>query len=337
MSSWNTYDKSVWFKLFRDKLKKDFKPSSELILDKNISHACVAAIIRLNPEYPSNENIEPFDLLFIRRALKKGDPWSGQIAFPGGRHENNETLQETAERETMEEIGLDITQKTGNYQCIGYCHKMDITRGKNTLRVISFVFLQCIESTPIFKIEKKEVDNVAWINLAQLIEPQLTIKQGKNKWKNIKRLLNDNNYNNDNKGFHSRNSKTWSNMMVDPLLNDKIVLINDKLNGYNHVNLFLEFQHQFIPTNKFKYPGMILRTGIPDNDYWLLWGLTFRMTGFILSAMNINHYLRYKHISKGSYKLGHQIMYLARYIYLDLKWRSSGIEPYFVEKLKSKM
>ena len=336
MSTWNTYDKSVWFRLFCDKLKKDFKSISQLNIDPSLSHACVAAIIRLNPQYPSNENLDPFDLLYIRRALKKNDPWSGQIAFPGGRHENNETLQETAERETMEEIGLDITKKTGNYQCIGYCHKMDITRGKYKLRVICFVYLQIIESTPKLKLEKNEVDNVAWINIAQLIQSQLNINQGMIKWKKLNKCINKKNKT-EKGGFYSRYSKSWSNMMIDPLLNEKIVLIYDKFNGYNHVNLFLEFQHKFIPINRFKYPGIILRTEINDNDYWLLWGLTYRMTGYLLSAMHCNHYLRYKHISKGSYKLGHHIMYLARYFYLDLKWRSSGIEPYFVEKLNSKL
>ena len=34
--------------------------------------------------------------------------WSGHVAFPGGKNEADETDQETAIRETMEEIGLDI-------------------------------------------------------------------------------------------------------------------------------------------------------------------------------------------------------------------------------------
>ena len=49
------------------------------------------------------------DLLFIRRAEYPGDPWSGQIAFPGGRKEpEDDTLRETAIRETREEVGLDL-------------------------------------------------------------------------------------------------------------------------------------------------------------------------------------------------------------------------------------
>ena len=49
-------------------------------------------------------------LLFIKRAEYAGDPWSGQVAFPGGRHEpDDESLAMTAMRETWEETGLDLT------------------------------------------------------------------------------------------------------------------------------------------------------------------------------------------------------------------------------------
>ena len=47
------------------------------------------------------------ELLFIRRADYQGDPWSGDIAFPGGGVEAQDIdSRATAERETCEEIGL---------------------------------------------------------------------------------------------------------------------------------------------------------------------------------------------------------------------------------------
>ena len=49
--------------------------------------------------------------LFILRAKKEGDPWSGQMALPGGHRETIDAdLVETARRETHEEIGLDFNQ-----------------------------------------------------------------------------------------------------------------------------------------------------------------------------------------------------------------------------------
>lgn len=49
------------------------------------------------------------ELLLIKRAEWQGDPWSGQVALPGGRQEPGDaTLWHTAARETWEETGVDL-------------------------------------------------------------------------------------------------------------------------------------------------------------------------------------------------------------------------------------
>lgn len=49
---------------------------------------------------------DPDAVLLVRRAERVGDPWSGQMAMPGGRREGDEDLLFTAIRETEEEVGI---------------------------------------------------------------------------------------------------------------------------------------------------------------------------------------------------------------------------------------
>lgn len=70
--------------------------------DEGVRRAAVALIIR------AGDNGAP-ELLFIKRSDYPADPWSGQVAFPGGREETADpTLADTAIRETREETGIDL-------------------------------------------------------------------------------------------------------------------------------------------------------------------------------------------------------------------------------------
>lgn len=65
--------------------------------------AAVAAVLRVAEGHP--------ELLFIKRADRHGDPWSGHMAFPGGRQElGDASLEDTAVRETWEELALDLRE-----------------------------------------------------------------------------------------------------------------------------------------------------------------------------------------------------------------------------------
>jgi 8-oxo-dGTP pyrophosphatase MutT (NUDIX family) len=65
--------------------------------------AAVSAVLRVVHGAP--------ELLFIKRAEVERDPWSGHMAFPGGRREvGDASLEVTAVRETQEELALNLTQ-----------------------------------------------------------------------------------------------------------------------------------------------------------------------------------------------------------------------------------
>ena len=56
------------------------------------------------------------ELLFIRRASRVGDRWTGHVAFPGGKMESvDQDDRATSMRETLEEIGLDLSAKDSFY------------------------------------------------------------------------------------------------------------------------------------------------------------------------------------------------------------------------------
>lgn len=64
--------------------------------------AAIAAVLRAGAS--------DVELLLIRRAERVGDPWSGHMALPGGHHEPRDLdLLTTVRRETLEEVGLDLT------------------------------------------------------------------------------------------------------------------------------------------------------------------------------------------------------------------------------------
>ena len=104
--------------------------------------------------------------LFILRAKKAGDPWSGQMALPGGHRETIDTdLVETARRETHEEIGLDLNQ-AGRY--LGSLAGIRANpRAGFDLVVTPQVFALEDKAVPLQPNE--EVAEVLWGNLDEMI------------------------------------------------------------------------------------------------------------------------------------------------------------------------
>jgi 8-oxo-dGTP pyrophosphatase MutT (NUDIX family) len=105
------------------------------------------------------------DLLFIRRAVKSGDPWSGHMAFPGGHKEpSDSSLLAAAIRETREEIGLDLTRAGSHLGALDHQQAQPRGRPLNML-IAPFVFR--VTGDPIFR-PNHEVAEVVWTPLAPI-------------------------------------------------------------------------------------------------------------------------------------------------------------------------
>lgn len=73
---------------------------SRLSFPHRVERASVAVVL--------SERSEALSVLLVRRAARRGDPWSGHLAFPGGVAGSGESSVETAIRETREETGLEL-------------------------------------------------------------------------------------------------------------------------------------------------------------------------------------------------------------------------------------
>lgn len=97
--------------------------------------AAVAALLRYTEDH------EP-SVLLMRRTLRAGDRWSGQICFPGGKEEAiDNDLVATATRETQEEIGLSLNE------CSRFLGPLDPIHARSRGQVLEtavwpFVFVQ---------------------------------------------------------------------------------------------------------------------------------------------------------------------------------------------------
>lgn len=112
---------------------------------------------------------EEVDFLLIRRAVSERDPWSGQMALPGGRWDRTDSgLLHTAMRETMEETGVDL-QRIG--MPLGRLDDVaPVSARLPKLRIAPFVFGVPPETEAI--VASHELDGVFWISLDTLRLPE---------------------------------------------------------------------------------------------------------------------------------------------------------------------
>jgi 8-oxo-dGTP pyrophosphatase MutT (NUDIX family) len=107
------------------------------------------------------------ELLFIRRAERAGDPWSGQVALPGGRWSPTDAdLEATAVRETLEETGLDV-RSTGTVLGV-----LDELRPRTaTLPAIIVTPYVALVTPPAELTLNDEVASAFWVPWSVLADP----------------------------------------------------------------------------------------------------------------------------------------------------------------------
>lgn len=146
----------------KEKLKAIFDKPRPLDLSAKLSrYACVAVIIR-------GKTIDDFEVGFIQRAFHPEDRWSGQLAFPGGKKEEQDlTDLDTAIRETLEEVGVDLQKD----ELVG---RLDDIQARKSSAILDFyirpfVFYSNREFSII--LDASEVADYFWIPLKELQNP----------------------------------------------------------------------------------------------------------------------------------------------------------------------
>lgn len=118
--------------------------------------AAVALLIR--------EGNEGLEILYILRAQWDQDPWSGNIGFPGGRIESSDaTAKAAAERETREEVGIDLSMAR-------YLGRLDDLVGMTQPVVVS-CFVYAVQADTALA-SSTEVAEAFWVSLGCLIDKE---------------------------------------------------------------------------------------------------------------------------------------------------------------------
>ncbi|PYH88091.1 NUDIX family hydrolase [Aspergillus ellipticus CBS 707.79] len=164
--------------------------------------ASVALILRVRPTYnhwpdpssrpPSDdsasvkERLDTFfsqewvqhgepEALFIKRASRVGDRWTGHVALPGGKRDPEDDDDKAAAiREASEEIGLDLT--TSDCVYVGNLPERVVTSSWGTVPLMvlcPYVFLLTCSDSPTLKLQPTEVASTHWVPLGALLSSSL--------------------------------------------------------------------------------------------------------------------------------------------------------------------
>ena len=131
-------------------------------------HAAVALVLRPPSPRENDPRAHASEMLVIKRAVSRRDPWSGHMALPGGRVDAGDvSLVATAMRETLEETALDLA--TGGLT-LGQVERVLPSSGVPPVTVWPFVFR--VDASAAAVVNSAEVEAVHWFPVEALMAPE---------------------------------------------------------------------------------------------------------------------------------------------------------------------
>jgi len=187
----------VWLEDIINQLR-NFTPKLTEQMDQCKKYAAVAVVIRVKPvssstttemeakeykdinQFSKDENIRrgQVQFLYIKRAIRQNDPWSGDVSFPGGKKAPRESAKDCAIRETKEELNIDLSSP--QFYFLGELTPSMPDRGALNFLVYSFVWLQLSTGSIPFTLQPSEIAAAFWVPLSMFSDSgNIVTHQGK--------------------------------------------------------------------------------------------------------------------------------------------------------------
>src|SRR5215813_1876649 len=127
-----------------------------IIAEPKVARASVALVLSTG-----GEGVE---LLLIQRATRDNDPWSGHMAFPGGRRDPGDAdVIATAVRETREEVGIDLSIDASP---IGRLDELRAIARQRPLDLVISPVVFVLHGPVSLTLNHREVEGAVWVPLS---------------------------------------------------------------------------------------------------------------------------------------------------------------------------
>lgn len=137
--------------------------SEEIVKEGDYVHAAVMMLLK--------QSDQDYSMLFIKRPENERDPFSGHMAFPGGRMETEDRgKDETAIRETIEEVGVDV-HRSG--RILGSLDDV-IPNNPRARNYIVTPYVSLLHEEVDMTLDPREVEKALWVPMQHLIDDKNT-------------------------------------------------------------------------------------------------------------------------------------------------------------------